>query len=211
MKIYSIFIKRGLDLIISFSGIILALPFFFVLAILIKMDSKGPVFFVQKRLGLKGRVFFLIKFRTMYFNIEKGKTSFEPGKSVRITMIGRFLRRTKLDELPQLFNVLKGEMSLVGPRPEVPQYREFYSGKYRKILDVRPGITDRASIKYVQEEKLLSRECDAEKFYEEVLLPDKLNISLIYAEEKISFAEDMKIILNTVASILHKNVKYTNG
>jgi len=197
MRIYENFGKRAFDLFFSFAGILLFSPLFLLLAFLIKLDSKGCVFFMQKRMGVDGRLFFLLKFRTMHTNLTKEKLLYEPGVGDRITPLGKILRKIKLDELPQIINVLEGDMSFVGPRPEVPKYKSFYSGKYRKILSVKPGITDRASVKYRNEEALLSQSDQPERLYDKVILPDKLKINLEYVEKSVSFKEDIRIMIET--------------
>ena len=194
---YESFWKRLFDLVFSIAGFLLISPFLLIVAILIKLDSKGPVFFFQQRMGKDGRIFRLIKFRSMYVDPQKEKQGFTPGDSSRITRIGRIIRKTKIDELPELINVIKGDMSLVGPRPEVPKYRSFYSGKYREILKLRPGITDLASIKYKNEEEILKKSNDPEKTYTEVILPDKLELALEY-KKKMSFSTDLKMIFGTI-------------
>jgi lipopolysaccharide/colanic/teichoic acid biosynthesis glycosyltransferase len=201
MSFYEAFGKRAFDIFFSFVGIYLCSPFFLTLFFLIKLDSNGSVFFIQKRMGLGGRLYPLIKFRTMYHNYLKEKLLYEPGRLERITPLGKILRKTKFDELPQLINILRGEMSFVGPRPEVSTYRNFYSGKYEKILNRKPGITGIASMKYRNEEALLSKMDEPQKFYEENILPDKLKIELEYAEKRATFKEDIKIILKTLKQI----------
>ena len=189
--------KRLFDFICATVGFAIICPFLVLVAILIKLDSKGPVFFFQQRMGKDGKIFRLIKFRSMYIDPKKEKEGFTPGDSSRITRIGRIIRKTKIDELPELINVIKGDMSLVGPRPEVPKYRSFYSGKYREVLKLRPGITDLASIKYRNEEEILEKSDDPEKTYTEVILPDKLELALEY-KKKMSFFTDLKIIFSTI-------------
>ncbi|MBU1863730.1 MAG: sugar transferase [Candidatus Omnitrophica bacterium] len=201
---YNMFGKRLGDIIFSTIVSLLCLPLFLLVMVLVKMDSPGPVFFRQKRMGKDGKEFLLYKFRTMYCVRQEAKLTFEPGVRHRVTSIGGLLRKTKIDELPQLINVLKGEMSLVGPRPEVFKYKDFYSGKYEKVLGVSPGITDKASIKYRNEETLLSQDDNPEKLYGEVILPDKLEISLGYIESGISFIKDVTIIAETLKDVLLK-------
>jgi lipopolysaccharide/colanic/teichoic acid biosynthesis glycosyltransferase len=202
MSFYTCFGKRIFDVVLSFVGIVVLFPLFLVGGILVKVGSPGPVFFFQDRIGLKGKIFRVIKFRSMYCDNVKGRKHFEPGAYNRITKTGSFLRKTKIDELPQLFNVLKGDMSLVGPRPEVEKYADFYTGRHAEILQVRPGITDASSIKYRDEEKLLKEQSDAEKFYREVVLPDKLEINLKYVESGRAFGRDLKVIFETISAIL---------
>jgi len=198
---YKYFGKRLLDLIFSFLGLIICSPFFIVVAILIKLDSPGPVFFKQKRMGRKGKLFSLIKFRTMFSSVDKESLMFEPGKNTRITKVGRILRYSKIDEFPQLINVLKGEMSFVGPRPEVSKYQEFYTEDNALILTVRPGITDMASVKYRHEEALLAKSSEPEKLYAEVILPDKLRINKDYINNKLGLLSDFAIIISTLIKL----------
>jgi lipopolysaccharide/colanic/teichoic acid biosynthesis glycosyltransferase len=198
---YRLFGKRLFDLFFSLIGIIICFPLFIIAAILIKLDSPGAVFFQQKRMGRNGVLFSLIKFRTMFSNAVGESLMFEPGEKSRVTKVGRFLRLTKLDEFPQLINVLKGEMSFVGPRPEVPKYQKFYAGDNALVLTVRPGITDMASVKYRHEEELLAKSKEPEKFYTEVILPDKLRINSDYVNNKLGLFKDFAIILHTLIKI----------
>jgi lipopolysaccharide/colanic/teichoic acid biosynthesis glycosyltransferase len=198
---YKLFGKRLFDLVFSLIGIVVCLPILLVVAVLIKLDSSGPVFFVQKRMGKNGVLFSLFKFRTMLSdNVAEG-LMFEPGEKNRVTRVGRFLRQTKIDELPQLLNVFVGDMSFVGPRPEVPKYREFYSGENALVLMIRPGVTDMASVKYRNEEEQLASAQDPEKFYTEVILPDKLKLNKDYAKNGIGFVDDLAIIFKTLLRI----------
>jgi lipopolysaccharide/colanic/teichoic acid biosynthesis glycosyltransferase len=195
---YKLFGKRLFDLVFSFLGLVVCLPVFLIVSFLIKIDSPGPVFFMQKRMGRNGVLFSLFKFRTMLRdNVAEG-LMFEPGKKSRVTGVGRFLRQTKIDELPQLLNVFVGDMSLVGPRPEVPKYRDFYSGENAVVLTLRPGITDAASLKYRHEEEQLASAQDSEKFYTEVILPDKLKLNRDYVNNGIGFVKDVVIVLKTL-------------
>ncbi len=198
---YKLFGKRLFDLFFSLIGLMVCLPLFFIIAILIKLDSRGPVFFIQKRMGKNGSSFSLLKFRTMSADINASTLMFEPGNKNRITRIGKFLRLTKIDELPQLLNVFLGKMSFVGPRPEVQKYKEFYSGENSLILTIRPGITDMASIKYRHEEEMLADSYDPEKIYTEVILPDKLKINEDYIKNGIKLRNDFKIIFDTLLKI----------
>lgn len=192
--------KRALDSIASTLGLLLASPVLLVVAVLIKGTSPGPVFYRQERVGLEGRCFRIVKFRTMC----QGADQFGPGITSsgdpRVTAIGRWLRRVKLDELPQLWNVLKGEMSLVGPRPEVLRYVESYSTAHRRVLSVRPGITDLASIAYRGEEELLAGHSDLDRYYREVVLPDKLDMNLEYLD-RMSFTYDLLLMVRTTQAI----------
>ena len=201
--IYANFGKRLFDIVCSFSGLVILSPLFILISVLIKIDSPGPVFFFQKRMGGNGRLFNLIKFRSMTVVHDPQQCQFNPGDESRVTRIGRFIRKTKIDELPELLNVLKGDMSFVGPRPEVVKYLHVYAGEFKPVLLLRPGITDFASIKYCNEEELLNQSPDAEKMYGELILPDKLRLCLKY-KEMISFKTDMKIIFATLGKVLGK-------
>ncbi|MGC5324927.1 sugar transferase [Brevibacillus sp. SYSU BS000544] len=194
-------IKRIFDIVSSFFGLILISPIILFISIWIKVDSKGPIFFRQKRVGQHGVLFDILKFRTMVVDAEKKGKQITVGRDPRITNCGYFLRKYKLDELPQLFNVLRGEMSLVGPRPEVPYYVKKYSEKQKKVLKVKPGITDLASIKYSDESIILAQAANAEQFYIDRVMPDKLDLNLQYAENA-TITKDIHIILMTIAKIL---------
>ncbi len=198
--------KRLFDIV--FSLILLtfaAIPFLFI-ALAITFDSKGGVFFHQERVGLNGKHFFLHKFRTMRPATEKLGQLTVGTRDPRITSIGFFLRKYKLDELPQLFNIIKGEMSVVGPRPEVPKYVALYNEQQRKVLSVKPGLTDYASIDFVDENALLSESSNPEKTYIEEIMPLKLNLNLKYVEE-MSLATDLKIVFGTFSAIFLKKRK----
>ncbi|UCC96028.1 MAG: sugar transferase, partial [Candidatus Omnitrophota bacterium] len=199
---YKAFGKRVFDVVFSLLGTVFFMPLFVGLAVFIKCSSKGPVFFKQTRMGKGGRLFYLLKFRTMYPDPVREKLDFEPGVQKRITPLGKILRDTKLDELPQLFNVLIGHLSVVGPRPQVLKHKRFYSGQNEKILSVRPGITIEASFKYKDEEVMLSQIPDAEQFYEAEVLPAKLKMDLDYVNRGISFIEDIKILKETIKGLL---------
>lgn len=193
--------KRLFDIFFSLiSLLILSLPFF-LLALLIKILMQSPIFFIQKRVGKQGRLFNLVKFRTMKVANGKSVGSFDAGDSARITPLGRILRKTKLDELPQLFNVLKGDMSIVGPRPEVKQWTEIYPEKWKIVHSVKPGITDNASIEFRNEEEILSASNDPVKTYQEVILPRKLDLYIDYVHNR-SFLGDIKIILKTIKAVI---------
>jgi lipopolysaccharide/colanic/teichoic acid biosynthesis glycosyltransferase len=200
--IYPGFGKRVFDLAVSSLGLLGFFPMMVLVAILVRLSSPGPVFFRQERMGRGGRGFRLFKFRTMSPG-NGAPPGFAPGDTSRVTRVGRVLRETKLDELPQLINVLAGDLSLVGPRPEVPDYRSFYRGEFGRILEVRPGITDPASVKYRQEEKILALSDDPERTYEQSILPDKLRMNLEYAGN-ISFGKDLKILGATFRSLLKR-------
>ena len=198
---YDPFWKRVFDRFVSTVAITLLSPIFILIAILIKADSEGPVLFRQIRVGKNFRQFCLIKFRTMTCENNAEKLQFEAGSTSRVTRIGSFLRATKLDELPELFNIIKGDMSIIGPRPEVPKYVKVFKSDYRKILSVRPGLSDSASIKYRNEEDILWRKKNPERHYVEVILPDKLELAKGYAED-ISFKKDVRIIIQTLRCIV---------
>jgi glycosyltransferase len=171
-----------------------------IIAILIKLDSKGPIFFKQVRVTKNGREFKIFKYRTMKIGSDK-YSQITVGKDSRITKVGDFLRKYKLDEIPQLINVLIGDMSLVGPRPEVPKYVALYTEEQREILKVRAGITDYASIEFSNENDILANETDPEKAYIEKIMPRKIELNKKYLSE-ISVMTDIKIILLTIKKIL---------
>jgi len=189
--------KRIFDIVFSMLGILLLSPLFVIVPILIKLDDNGKIFYKQIRIGKHGKPFKLIKFRTMVEHADKIGGTVTKKDDTRITKTGKFLRRTKLDELPQLFNILKGDMSFVGPRPDVPGYADRLTGKDRLILQVRPGITGPATIKYRNEEELLSKVEDPVKYNDEVLWRDKVKINKEYVKN-ISFMSDLKYILQTI-------------
>lgn len=193
-------LKRIFDIISSLFGLILLSPFMIIIAILIKLDSKGPIFFKQVRVTKNGREFKIFKYRTMRVGSDKF-SQITVGKDSRITKVGDFLRKYKLDEIPQLINVLIGDMSLVGPRPEVPKYVALYTEEQREILKVRAGITDYASIEFSNENDILANEADPEKAYIEKIMPRKIELNKKYLSE-ISVMTDIKIILLTIKKIL---------
>lgn len=197
---YSRIGKRWLDLGASFVGLVLLAPLFALCAAAIKFSSPGPVFFRQYRAGKGGRLFRAVKFRSMLAEAERLGPDITIGGDARVTVVGALLRRLKIDELPQLWNVLKGEMSLVGPRPELPEYVESYDPQQRRVLDVRPGITDIASIRFRHEEELLRHSPDLDRFYREVLLPQKLALNLEYMQ-KISLPFDVYLIFRTLVAL----------
>jgi lipopolysaccharide/colanic/teichoic acid biosynthesis glycosyltransferase len=194
--------KRLIDILFSFIGLLLLQPFFIVIAIMIKVDSTGPVFFRQGRVGKNFRRFMIYKFRTMVVDAEKKGLRITSGGDRRVTRVGRMLRKFKIDELPQLFNVLKGDMSLVGPRPEVEEYVKLYEEDYREILKRRPGITDVSSIIFREEEAVLENQADPEGYYKKILLPEKIRLTKEYIE-KSSFLYDLKLVLNTLHRIFY--------
>ncbi len=189
------FLKRVFDIAASFLGLILLSPVFLILILLIRIKMPGPVFFRQQRVGRDGKLFTLVKFRSMTLT-HSGSSVSVKGES-RITPLGAVLRKYKLDELPELWNVLIGDMSFVGPRPDVPGYADTLEGRDRAILKLRPGITGPAALKYSNEEELLSQQSDPVSYNNHVLWPDKVRINLEYLKHR-SFLFDFKVILYTV-------------
>ena len=189
-------IKRTFDFFSSFIGLIILLPLLIFTSLAIKIGSSGPIFFSQKRVGKDGKLFTLVKFRSMTVQQDSSNTTTARG-DVRITKIGAFLRKYKLDELPELWNVLVGEMSLVGPRPDVPGYADSLKGTDRNMLKLRPGITGTASLKYANEEEILAAQEDPQKYNDEVIFPDKVKVNLEYYENQ-SLWLDIKIIFATI-------------
>ena len=200
-SLYVRYFKRVFDAIAAGLGLLFLFPVFIVIAVLIKIEDGGSVFFRQERVGQNWKTFRIYKFRTMVENAEKLGAQVTTGDDPRITRIGRFLRKYKLDELPQLINVVKGEMSLVGPRPEVPRYAKLFKQDYDEILKVKPGITDFASIEYKDENELLSGVSDPEKVYINKILPEKIKYYKKYIE-KISFLTDFALIIRTLWRIV---------
>ena len=195
-------VKRMFDLLASTFGLLLLAPLLLLLAILIRLNSPGAIFFRQERVGRSGRIFRIIKFRTMLAGAEYSGLQITVGNDVRITPIGKWLRKYKLDELPQLLNVLQGHMSLVGPRPEVARYVEFYPKKIRDVvLSVRPGITDPASIVFKNESDLLGLVTDPHLTYVNEVLPIKLNYYVEYVNSR-TFLGDIKLIFKTFTSLI---------
>jgi lipopolysaccharide/colanic/teichoic acid biosynthesis glycosyltransferase len=192
--------KRLFDVCAAGIGLLLTSPVLLVVALLIKLTSPGPVIYFQQRVGREGRLFRIAKFRSMRKDAEQTGSAITCRGDPRVTRVGRIIRALKIDELPQLWNVLKGDMSLVGPRPEVPRYVRNYDARQREILTVRPGITDLASIRYRREEHLLSQSPDPEQFYENVILPHKLDLSLEYLK-RASFSYDVLLLSQTLVSI----------
>ena len=192
---------RFFDIFFSFLGILFLSPVFLFLYVAIRLESSGGGFYRQLRVGRRGKDFYVYKFRSMCVGADKQGLITVGGRDPRITRIGYFIRKYKLDELPQLFNVLKGDMSLVGPRPEVRKYVEFYTEEQRKVLSVRPGITDYASIEYVDENTILGRAEDADKAYLELRRPDKIRYNMKYINNR-SLKEYFKIIFLTFWSIV---------
>jgi lipopolysaccharide/colanic/teichoic acid biosynthesis glycosyltransferase len=194
-------LKRGFDILFSFLGILVLFPGFLIIGVLIALDSKGGIIYRQQRVGLGGKLFGLLKFRTMSLGADKqGLLTIGTGDD-RITSIGRLLRKYKLDELPQLINILKGDMSFVGPRPEVPKYVICYTLEQRKVLSVKPGLTDPASLAYLNESDLLARAQNPEQYYILNIMPAKLDLNLNYIGEQ-NMAKDISIILRTICRIM---------
>lgn len=192
---------RFFDFILSLVGLVVLAPIFIVLAIWIKIDSKGPVFYKQVRVGRNGIDFGLFKFRSMVVDADKKGLITVGGRDPRITRSGYFIRKYKLDELPQLINVLVGDMSLVGPRPEVRKYVDLYTDEQQKVLSVKPGITDYASIEYMDENEILGKSSDPEKTYIEEIMPEKIKYNMKYIQNK-NVSEYFKIIFLTLLKIV---------
>ena len=201
MNIFNRTIKRLFDILASGIGIIILSPVLLIIALRIKTGSDGPVFFKQVRVGKDGKEFEILKFRTMVVDAEKMGRQITVGADNRITKVGGFLRKYKLDELPQLFNVFKGDMSLVGPRPEVPRYVKLYTEEQRKVLSVKPGITDLASIRYRDENELLGKAENPDEFYINTIMPDKLALNMEYIKKSNVFY-DIYIIIETIIKCL---------
>lgn len=195
--------KRIFDIVSSGIGLFILSPIFIILGIWIKLDSSGPVFYKQVRVGKNGKDFKIFKFRSMKLDSDKQGLITVGGRDPRVTNSGYYIRKYKLDEIPQLINVFIGDMSIVGPRPEVRKYVELYNEEQLKVLTVRPGITDTASIKYRNENELLEKADDPDKMYIDEIMPDKLKYNLEYIEKK-SFFYDIKLIFMTFKEILTK-------
>lgn len=193
--------KRIFDLVASVIGLLILLPILVVVAIWIKLDSTGPILFKQTRVGYVGRYFQIYKFRTMVVNAEVIGAQITSGDDGRITKIGKVLRKYKLDELPQLINVLVGEMSLVGPRPEVPKYVKLYNEAQKRVLQALPGITDLASLEFRNENELLLGKENVEEFYVQQIMPQKLLLNLEYIDQA-GLLFDLKIIARTIGRIV---------
>ncbi len=193
--------KRFFDIIVSIVGLSVLLILFLLIAILIKLDSRGPVLFRQDRVGRHQKLFTLYKFRSMRVMRDNQNLLTVGSKDARITSLGYWLRKLKLDELPQLYNVLIGDMSIVGPRPEVPKYVKHYTQEQKRVFEVRPGITDEASIEYSNESELLGGSTDPEKLYLTEILPEKLKMGVAYVDHHTIFG-DIRIIFKTIKAIL---------
>lgn len=194
---------RFFDVVFSLVGLLVLLPFFIIIYLLIVIESKGSGFYTQKRVGKNGVDFKLIKFRSMRIGSDKKGLITVGEKDPRTTKTGMFIRKFKIDELPQLFNVLKGEMSIVGPRPEVRKYVELYNRDQLMILSVRPGITDYASIEYAEENKILGSAVNPEKVYVEEIMPHKIHLNMKYIQNR-SLNEYFKVIFLTIFQVFNK-------
>jgi len=192
--------KRLLDIFISFIALIFLSPLLIIISFVIMLSSGRPIFYSQERVGKDWKRFRIIKFRTMVTEADRIGPGISSEDDERITKLGKFLRKYKLDELPQLLNVFVGEMSLIGPRPEIPKYAEFYKDDYSKILKLKPGITDYASINYRNEAALLNGKSEGESFYLTKILPEKISLYKKYLRDA-SFTTDLKIILSTIKAI----------
>ncbi len=203
--------KRGIDIMGALFGLLFLAPLFAIVAVLIKMDSPGSVFFRQERIGRDFRAFWIYKFRTMVPQAPLIGSTVTTTRDPRITRLGAVLRNSKIDELPQLINVLKGEMSLVGPRPEVQEYVDMFRTQYATVLSVRPGLTDLASLKYRHEAEILSRAANPEEEYVRHILPDKLRLAEEYVKRSC-FVLDLRLIFQTILRLLpnskHLEVSY---
>lgn len=206
-KKIEMFLKIIIDYLLGFILVILLIPFLLIISILIVLFDNQSPFFLQKRIGRNGEVFYLIKFRTMIEN--NSSNTISTAGDPRITRIGKFLRSTKLDEIPELINIVKGEMSFVGPRPDVPGYADKLTGDDRIVLTVKPGITGLASLKYINEEEILSKVEDPQKYNDEVIWPDKIKLNKYYVKNW-SFWLDIKIIFYTIFRRNWEKLKFAN-
>jgi len=194
--------KRLFDTFFSFLGLIMLSPAFLIISFLIRVSSSGPVFFRQERVGKNGKIFKIYKFRTMQKDAPYiGNKFATPKDDPRITKVGYILRRTNIDELPQLINIIRGEMSLVGPRPEVPEVVNLYEKEYKKILLIKPGMTDFASLEFRREDDILASAKDAYRYYIQEIVPKKLELNFKYLEKQ-SFLLDTKLIFKTIFKII---------
>jgi lipopolysaccharide/colanic/teichoic acid biosynthesis glycosyltransferase len=202
-------LKRLFDVVTSMAGLLVLLPLLVVIAILLATTSRGGILFRQERIGLDGRAFRLNKFRTMTYDKNAEEGTFTPGHNARVTPVGAVLRMTKLDELPQLWNVLVGDMSLVGPRPEVARWTKEYPERWKVVHSIRPGITDDASIEFRNEEQILADSPDPETCYRDVVLPRKLDLAEKYVRSH-TFAGDLLILWRTVCAVFDGGEKHRN-
>lgn len=208
MDFYRRYGKRVFDAVFSLLGLLLLSPLLALIALVVKCSSPGGAFFLQERIGLEGKTFRICKFRSMVADAQRKGPGITAAGDPRITGIGNLLRRWKLDELPQLWNVLKGEMSMVGPRPELAYYVQTYTSAQLAVLSVRPGITDPASLEYRNEEKLLEAATDRERFYTQVVLPAKLALNLGYIQH-LSFAHDIAVVMKTLKAIVPQKASHS--
>jgi len=195
--------KRCFDIVLSLTAIIILLPLFLIIAIAISLDSRGGVLYKQKRVGKDNRDFYLYKFRSMYTGSEKSGLLTIGGKDPRVTPVGCFIRKYKIDELPQLFNIIKGDMSFVGPRPEVRKYIAKYTTDQMRVLEVKPGLTDLASLEYLDESEILAHSANPEELYINKIMPDKLALNMKYIEQQ-SFMFDVGLLLKTIKKIVFR-------
>ncbi|MEK9657143.1 MAG: sugar transferase [bacterium] len=200
-KLYQHSLKPCIDFFLATLALAFLTPLFVIVAILIKLDSKGPIFYTQERIGKENKPFTMLKFRSMKINADQMGALITHKNDPRLTKMGTLLRRIKLDELPQLMNVVKGDMAIVGPRPEVKKYIEKFKKEYEEILEIKPGITDFATLEYVDEEAILATFKDKEQGYITEVLPQKIKLSKRYKRE-LSFRVDMRLIIKTLAKII---------
>ena len=200
-------LKRALDIAVSLIGLVIFSPFMLLIAVLIKLGSSGPVFYRAPRVGKDGQSFRMYKFRTMVTNADRIGPAITVDKDPRITRVGALLRNGRLDEIPQLLNVLRGEMSMVGPRPEAPYYVEMYSSEQRKVLEAKPGMTGPAQIAFRHEEETLSDPEGLDDYYINTILPPKLAIDLRYIENH-SVATDLRLLFQTAWALLADRLGY---
>lgn len=194
-------VKRVLDICVSITLIVFLMPLLFITAFLITILDGRPCLFRQQRVGMQGKQFTILKFRTMHSKKSNDSSTFDAGDNSRVTYLGKLLRKTKIDELPQLWNVLRGDMSLVGPRPEIEKWTNEYQDEWKKILQIRPGITDTASIVFRNEEELLRDSDNAEETYRNTILPRKLALNTEYVEKQC-FIGDLKILIQTACAVV---------
>ena len=197
-------LKRLMDLVVASVGLILLAPVLLIVGILIKIDSPGPVFYRGDRIGKDGKPFKMLKFRTMVIHADRMGAALTHGGDPRVTRIGRLLRKWKIDEIPQLINVVRGEMSLVGPRPESPVYVQYYTPEQKQVLTVKPGITGQTQVRYRHEETLLGQCADPEKDYVEKIMPQKLAIDLEYIENR-SMLLDLALLFETFLAVFRED------
>lgn len=196
---------RFFDVFFSLCGLFILLPLFVIVYLAIKLESSGSAIFRQDRVGKDGRIFSILKFRSMREERKEDRPLITVTGDPRITKVGRVIRKTKVDELPQLWNVLRGDMSLVGPRPEVPKYVALYTNEQREVLSVQPGVTDLASLTYVNEETILSQVDDPENYYQKVVMPEKIRLNMIYIRKR-TLRNYFSTLLGTVQKVVcHKS------